>query len=328
MSTYIPDKMDGGNLMRAERHERKKRKGRRRIRWTSVLIVLFLLGGAAGLYAYLQYRSGVEASQQAVGEKPEEYPFEGRRDENGLTNILLLGSDSRKGEKARTDTIMIASYNPDKGTYKLASIMRDTYVSIPEHGENKINSAFAYGGPELVRQTIKENFDVELQYYAIVNFEGFVNVIDTAFPDGVEVEVEKQMSDNIDVTLEPGVQRLDGEHLLGYVRFRQDAVGDFGRVERQQKVIREVGNQFATFQTVPKLPKLVGVITPFVNTNLNARDMVSIGKGFLSKDSRNVETLRIPVENSYQDMRVSGAGLVLSIDLEQNREALKQFLYE
>jgi polyisoprenyl-teichoic acid--peptidoglycan teichoic acid transferase len=320
--------MDGGNLMRAERHEKKKRKGRRRIRWASVLLVFFLLVGAAGLYAYFQYQSGVAASEQDAGEKTEEYPFEGRRDDSGLTNILLLGSDSRDGEKARTDTIMIASYNPEKGTYKLASIMRDTYVSIPGHGQNKINAAFAYGGPELVRQSIKENFDVELQYYAIVDFQGFVNVIDTAFPEGVEVDVEKRMSDNIGVTLEPGLQKLDGEHLLGYVRFRQDAIGDFGRVERQQKVIKEVGNQFASFQTVPKLPKLVGVITPFVNTNLNTRDMLALGKGFLSKDSRNVETLRIPVKDSYQDMRVSGAGLVLSINLEQNRQALEQFLYE
>src|SRR5690606_27198972 len=157
--------------------------------------------------------------------------------------------DARGEERSRADTIMMAQYHPDKGTYKLISFMRDMYVDIPGHGKNKINAALALGGPELLRKTIKENFDVEIQYYSIIDFEGFVHLIDEAFPNGVEVEVEKRMSANIGVTLEPGLQRLDGEHLLGYVRFRQDAVGDFGRVERQQKVMKEVASQFTSFQT-------------------------------------------------------------------------------
>jgi polyisoprenyl-teichoic acid--peptidoglycan teichoic acid transferase len=238
----------------------------------------------------------------------------------------LIGSDARGKEASRSDTIMIASYNPDTESYKLTSIMRDTYVEIPGHGMNKINAAFALGGPELLRQTIKDNFDVSLQYYSIVDFEGFVRLIDEAFPEGVEVNVEKQMSKGIGVTLEPGVQRLDGKHLLGYVRFRQDAVGDFGRVERQQSVIKEVGKEFASIQTLPKLPKLVGVVTPFINTNMDTGDILSMGKGLISKDNRDIETMRIPVEGSYEDQRVSGAGAVLAIDLEANRQALEEFL--
>jgi LCP family protein required for cell wall assembly len=204
--------------------------------------------------------------------------------------------------------------------------MRDTYIGIPGHGSNKINTAFALGGPELLRQTIKENFDVDLEHYAIVDFQGFVQLIDTAFPNGVEVDVEKRMSANIDVTIEPGLQRLDGEHLLGYVRFRHDAVGDFGRVERQQKVIKEVGSQLASIQTVPKLPKLIGVVAPYINTNMGAGDMVYIGRGFISRESRNIDSLRIPVDQSYENQRISGAGAVLAIDLEKNKQALKDFL--
>ncbi|MBT2638950.1 LCP family protein [Bacillus sp. ISL-39] len=310
--------------MRSDRHQHKKRK--KRVRWSGIFLLLFILVGATALYSYMQYRSGVNDSEKAAEENKQEYHFNGESDRNGLTNILLIGSDARGNETSRADTIMIASYNPDTESYKLTSIMRDTYVEIPGHGKNKINSAFALGGPELLRKTIKENFDVSLQYYSIVDFEGFVRLVDEAFPEGVEVNVEKRMSEGIGVTLEPGVQRLDGKHLLGYVRFRQDAVGDFGRVERQQNVIKEVGKQFASIQTLPKLPKLVGVLTPFVNTNMDTGDIIFMGKGLISKDNRNIETMRIPVEGSFENQRVSGAGAVLVINFEENRTALQEFL--
>lgn len=310
--------------MRYERTQRKKKK--KRIRWSGVFLLLFLLIGALAIYSYFQYRAGVNDSAKDTDQNKQEYEFHGKRDKNGATNILLLGSDARAKEKARADTIMVASYNPDTGSYKLTSIMRDSYVSIPGYGDHKINSAFALGGPELLRQTIKENFEVDLQYYAIVDFEGFVRVVDEAFPEGVEVDVEKQMSANIGVTLNPGLQRLDGKHLLGYVRFRHDAVGDFGRVERQQNVIKEVGKQFASIQTLPKLPKLVGVVRPFVNTNMDTGDILFMGKGFLSKDNRNIDTMRIPIEGSYENQRVESDGAILAIDLEENRQALQEFL--
>jgi polyisoprenyl-teichoic acid--peptidoglycan teichoic acid transferase len=306
--------------LRADRYSKKHRKKRK---WFVSLLLLF---GLIAVYSYIQFQAGLEDSQKDAGEPKVEYTFDGNRDENGYTNILLLGSDARGEENSRADTIMIASYNPDKGTYKLASIMRDTYISIPNHGMNKVNTAFAFGGPELLRQTIKENFDVDLQYYAIVDFQGFVRLIDSAFPQGVEIEVEKSMSENIGVSLEPGVQTLDGEHLLGYVRFRQDAVGDFGRVERQQKVVKELGKQLASVQTIPKLPKLIGVVVPFINTNMDTGDILFMARGFLSEEGRNINTLRIPVENSYQNQRVSGAGAVLDIDLAENKKALNEFL--
>ncbi|MCM3586090.1 LCP family protein [Mesobacillus maritimus] len=309
--------------MRSDRHIGKKSKKRR---FSTAFIILFLLIGAVAFYSVIQYRQGLKGSQQEAGDTKEEYSFNGERDKNGYTNILLLGSDSRGEAVSRADTIMIASYNPDTGSYKLASIMRDTYVNIPGYGMNKINAAFAYGGPELLRQTIKENFEVDLKYYAILDFEGFVRLIDTAFPNGVEIDVEKSMSKDIGVTLEPGIQRLDGEHLLGYVRFRQDAVGDFGRVERQQKVIREIGGQLASVQTLPKLPKMVGVITPYINTNMDTGDVLYMARGFLSSDGRDVQTMRVPVENTFYNQRVSGAGAVLAIDLEANKQELNEFL--
>ncbi|HYK71602.1 MAG TPA: LCP family protein, partial [Pseudoneobacillus sp.] len=166
------------------------------------------------------------------------------------------------------------------------------------------------------------------QYYAIVDFQGFVHLIDEAFPKGVKVDVEKKMSEHIGVTLEPGEQYLDGEHLLGYVRFRHDAIGDFGRVERQQKVIKEVADQLTSIQKIPKLPKLVGVVKPFVNTNLNTTNILFMGKDFLSGDRGEIQTERIPVEGSYENRRIDGIGDVLWIDEEANKEALHEFIQQ
>ncbi|WP_425481182.1 LCP family protein [Metabacillus lacus] len=258
----------------------------------------------------------------------ETYEFDGKKDKNGSTNILLLGSDSRGEEKARTDTIMIAQFNSKNNTQKIVSIMRDTYVDIPGHGKNKINAAYAYGGPELLRKTIKQNFDVDLQYYTIVDFVGFQKAIDTAFPDGVEVNVEKRMSKNIGVTLEPGKQKLDGAHLLGYVRFRGDAVGDFGRVDRQQEVMKALADQLISVQGVTKIPKMAGVITPYVNTNLKTTDIVFMGTDALTGGAGNIDSLRIPVDGSFENKRYSGAGAVLDINTEKNKQALKEFLNE
>lgn len=309
--------------MRSERHQQQKKKKKKK--WKSIVLILFLIIAATLGYAYYQFKQGVSESKEKSDVQEQVYEFNGDKDRYGGTNVLLLGSDSRGEENARADTIMVAQYHPDKGTYKLISFMRDMYVDIPGRGKSRINTALAYGGPELLRKTIKENFDIDLQYYSIIDFDGFVHVIDEAFPSGVEIDVEKAMSANIGVSLEPGLQRLDGEHLLGYVRFRQDAVGDFGRVERQQKAMKEVASQFTSFQTLTKLPKLVGVITPYINTNMKTGDILYIGKDFVTGGSPDIETLRVPVDGTYENARINGAA-VLTIDLEQNKNEIQAFM--
>lgn len=318
--------------MRYERKQKKKRK------WKVILLALVVFVFTMFGYAFLQYNQGKSQSLKKIVEKkpqaqvqaqvPVVYSFKGKKDLYGDTNILLLGSDTRGKKGSRSDTIMIASYNENKGTFKLTSVMRDSYVSIPGDEKHKINAAFAYGGPELLRQTIKQNFGIDLQYYAIIDFEGFVQVINEAFPKGVKVNVEKKMSTNIGVTLKPGLQRLNGGQLLGYVRFRHDAIGDFGRVERQQKVMQLLGKQLMGFETLPKLPKLIGIITPYINTNMNTADILFMTKDFLTKSKENVPTLRIPVNHSFTGARIKGEGDVLAIDLKKNKQALNQFLSE
>ncbi|MGG0891797.1 LCP family protein [Cytobacillus horneckiae] len=310
------------DTLREDNFKRKKKK-KSRIFWTLILSFLTLLMLIAA-YAYFDYKNSLKKANTFTSVPQENYDFNGIDDDLGKTNVLLLGVDSRGEEASRSDTIMIAQYDPDTGKSKIASIMRDTYVDIPGFKKQKINAANALGGPELVRETIKANFNIDLQYYAMIDFKGFSKVIDVTFPDGIEVDVEKKMSKGIGVTLHPGVQSLNGDELLGYVRFRNDAQNDFGRVERQQEVIGKMAEEIYHVGNIAKLPKIVGTVQPFVNTNLKSTTLISLASSFLTKDS-SFENIRIPVDGTYSPVRYEGIGEVLEVNLEENQSALNEF---
>ncbi|MFJ7886500.1 LCP family protein [Lysinibacillus xylanilyticus] len=234
-----------------------------------------------------------------------------------------MGSDARD-EDGRSDSLMIAHYDQTTNDVKLVSIMRDTYVDIPGHGMNKINAAFAFGGPELVRKTIKQNFDIDVNYYALADFKGFPKIIDLLAPDGIEVDIPYEMSYGIGMTLHPGKQVLHGNELLGYVRFRHDRLSDFGRVERQQEVLTKVKEQIGV-SSLMNLPKLLGVADSYFDTNVDNKTILTIGKGIVNGKSKGMETLRIPVADSYEDKRTN-VGDVLDINLDKNKQALEEFL--
>ncbi|WP_423798493.1 LCP family protein [Neobacillus sp. SAB-20_R2A] len=308
-----------------ERMQRRKK----RVKWTRVILLIFLLMiGSVAAYATYQYKQGVSlaAGGKFKDDTKRAKAFQGENVKFGRINVLLLGSDSRGEEHARTDSIMIAHYDQDTHQSKLISIMRDTYVNIPGHGKQKINAAYAYGGPELLRQTIKENFDIDLNYYAIVDFEGFSKIADIIAPDGIEVDVPSKMSYGIGTTIEPGQQTLHGDKLLGYVRFRHDKLSDFGRVQRQQEVIGKLKDQAMSVGSILKLPKMLGVINPYVDTNLDTPTLLSLGKDLLTNQSNDIKTMRIPVDGSYTNEQFKNVGAVLSINLEQNKSALNEFL--
>jgi polyisoprenyl-teichoic acid--peptidoglycan teichoic acid transferase len=305
----------------------KKKKKLKIINVTFVILVLLL--GLSG-YIYYQYSQGLQqASGKSTVSASETTKTEFNGAETKLTdkiNILLLGVDSRGEEKSRTDTIMIAQYDPENQKAKLVSLMRDIYVEIPDKQSYKINTAYFLGGPELLRKTIKQNFDIDIHYYAVIDFKGFESVVDTLAPNGIEMDVEKRMSENIGVVLQPGLQNLNGKQLLGYARFRHDANGDFGRVERQQKVINALKDEAISINGVAKLPKLVGTIQPYIDTNLAGLDLLAVVKDFFLHPPADIETLTIPVEQSYTTESYEHAGSVLEIDFDENKQAIEQFL--
>jgi len=303
---------------RLDRKSKKKKRGRKVI--LVLLLLIFSLLGYAGFQFYSGYKMAGDDKLQ------EDYKFNGVKDKDGKVNVLLLGVDSRGEEKSRTDTMMLAQIDPKTNETKLVSFMRDIYVEIPGYQNYKLNTAFYLGGPELLRKTIKHNFDIDIQYFMVVDFKGFEQSVDVLAPDGIEMDVEKAMSENIGVSLQPGVQNLNGKELLGYARFRADAEGDFGRVERQQKVINALKDEVLSIGGVTKLPKMAGSIQPYIQTNMSKLDQISIAKDILLSNSSDMDKLTIPVEGSYGFGSYSGVGSVLDINFEENIQALKDFL--
>jgi len=282
-----------------------------------------------GIFHVIQYiEETMKAFNQPLKKVESNYSFKGEKKihKTDEVNVLLLGSDSRGEEQARTDTIMIAHYNSKTHKVKLISLMRDMYVSIPDHGQQKLNAAYSIGGPDLLRETIKQNFGLDLQYYAIVDFKGFEKAVDLLVPNGIEVDIPYEMSYGIGMTLAAGTQILHGNELLGYVRFRHDRLSDFGRIQRQQEIISKIKDEAVSLNSVANLPKLLGILHTYVDTNLETTTLLKIGKDLLTNKSGDIEALRIPEDDSFQNNRYDGIGEVLEVDLNQNKEKLKEFL--
>ncbi|MBF2469095.1 LCP family protein [Listeria welshimeri] len=306
------------------RHSQKRKARKGRI-FVTILIALLILVGVVAVIGYFQYQSSLKEAQN--DSKLKEYKFNGVKADGDAINVLLIGSDSRGADQGRSDSLMIAHYNTKTNTPKLVSIMRDTYVDIPGHGKNKINAAYSYGGPELVRQTIKENFGVDVEYYVVANFEGFPKIVDTLAPEGIKINAEKDMSKNIDVSIKKGEQVMDGKTLLQYARFRKDAEGDFGRIRRQQQVLEALKEQALDVGDVTKIPDVIGKLQGYSSTNIPNGTLMSIGADFLLGKTKTMEKFAIPVEGKWHNERIEGSGSVLRLDdMAANAQALQDFL--
>lgn len=280
-----------------------------------------------GLYTSIQYIEGsIKTLKQPLKKAEGKRTFQGEEKQlDSPVNVLLLGSDSRGEEQARTDTIMVAHYNPKTHKIKMISLMRDMLVAVPGHGQQKLNAAYTYGGPELLRETIKNHFGLDLHYYAIIDFEGFEKAVDLLVPNGLEIDVAQEMSHGIGMTIEQGKQQLHGKELLGYVRFRHDRLSDFGRVQRQQEVMTKLKDEALGLQSVVKLPELLDLLHTYIDTNIDSPTLLSIGTDLLTKESE-IETLRIPEDGSFQNIKDEEHGAVLDVDFQTNEELLHTFL--
>lgn len=309
---------------RSERAAHTVKKKRLRKRGLIPLIILLLLAGGA-LYIYFSYQSGLDIAK-GNGVEQKAHEFNGVDDNDGKKNILLLGADREVDGSQRTDVIMIAQYDYMQKDMKLVSLMRDIYVDIPGYQNYKINSVYSLGGVELLRQTISQNFGIEVEEYAVVDYAAFESVVDVINKDGIPIDVEKDMSAKIDTELEKGPQRLGGSDLLAYARFRHDDEGDFGRVRRQQQVIDAVKDEAVSIGNILKLPKIAGTGMGHVNTSMSDGEMYRMMASFLLRGDKDIDTLTLPMENTYQFMDTPHAGNVIDLDFEANNQKLHDFL--
>lgn len=247
-----------------------------------------------------------------------------------VKNILLIGQDRRVGAsetRARSDTVIICSINEETNKITLTSLMRDMYVPIPGYYDNRFNSAFAYGGIELLDQTIEEDFGIRLDGNVEVDFEGFLDVMGLIAPLEIELKDYEVGYMNSGTTwgLHTGVNSLNAEQLLRYARMRYVGRADWERTERQRRVLTAAFNK-ARGRSFAELTDLVDAALPCLRTDLSNMEILSYIYTVLSHKMTIGETYRLPVEGTYTAEKIWGMD-VLVPDLEANSEYLHQYIY-
>ena len=310
------------NLFKRKPKNPYEQKPKKKRSWKRILVMILvaLLG-----YSVIAFGVGnIAAKTDSSMPKMETQEFNGAASENGSKNILLLGSDTRDNISGRSDSMMVLQVD-GRGKPKLVSFMRDMYVNIPGVGENKLNAAYAYGGADLVRQTLKENFGIDCRYYAMVDFQTFEKGVDALFPRGVQIDAEKDMSAYIDEPITKGPQRMNGHTLLNYARFRMDEEGDFGRVRRQQQVMQSVFGQLKNPLVLLRGPYAAGKIWGYLSTDMP--NTFVLGNLFnFAKAVGGIERLTLPVDGSWSYIDTANAGSALAVDTAQNAQAVQDFL--
>lgn len=310
------------NLFKRKPKNPYEQKPKKKRSWKRILVMILvaLLG-----YSVIAFGVGnIAAKTDSSMPKMETQEFNGAASENGSKNILLLGSDTRDNISGRSDSMMVLQVD-GRSKPKLVSFMRDMYVNIPGVGENKLNAAYAYGGADLVRQTLKENFGIDCRYYAMVDFQTFEKGVDALFPSGVQIDAEKDMSAYIDEPITKGPQRMNGHTLLNYARFRMDEEGDFGRVRRQQQVMQSVFGQLKNPLVLLRGPYAAGKIWGYLSTDMP--NTFVLGNLFnFAKAVGGIERLTLPVDGSWSYIDTANAGSALAVDTAQNAQAVQDFL--
>ncbi|MFU0824679.1 LCP family protein [Clostridium sp.] len=293
------------------------------------IVVIFLsLGG----YLYLSFRYNSYINDRYGQGNEGNY-----KEVDGITNILLLGSDARTlDEQARADAILILSIDNIHKNLKLVSIMRDSYVKIPGHGEQKINHAYSIGGVELLTQTIEENFNIRLDNYSIINFNGFQQLIDSI--GGLDLDVSSIEMNEMNkfipevnpedphLVQNPGLQHLDGQQVLSYARIRKVGNGDYDRTKRQREVISAIIDKLKD-TNILKYPLVASKLFPYIKTNTDIGEILNYAYTVYKINNFTPEQILIPVPEITESKILKNKGWVLLMDIEQNAKIMNDFIF-
>ena len=260
--------------------------------------------------------------------------------DDDVTNILLIGSDTRKkGGSGRSDAMIIVSINKKKKTITATSILRDIYLKIPGKKNNRINAAYALGGAGLLMDTIEQNFKIKVDRFVSVDFYAFREIVDAV--GGITLDVTdkevpiinkyieelnrlKGQDEALDKLIGPGTYLLNGKQTLGYVRNRYIGT-DFARTARQREVLEKIFNGVKGL-SLAKLNGLMNEILPEVTTNLTEGEIFSLILSLPTYASYELQQLTVPVSNSYKNLRINKMA-VLGIDFEKNIKEIHSKIY-
>ncbi|ABR47246.1 cell envelope-related transcriptional attenuator [Alkaliphilus metalliredigens QYMF] len=224
--------------------------------------------------------------------------------------MLIYGISARKqlGDMGRSDTMMLALVDPNEMEISLISIPRDAYVQIPGYRMDKINGAYPRGGSELMMKTIEEWLDIQVNSFASINFQGFVDLVDLV--NGIKVEVSRKMeyddpADGTRIRLYPGEQVLDGKNALDFVRFRQSNDGrhasDYDRMLRQQEALQALAGKKTSVRTLTRAFDMMNILSENVQTSLTPGELEKLIRIFLSFKPEDLQTTSIQGEGYYHN---------------------------
>ena len=227
-----------------------------------------------------------------------EVPFAPRKQ-----NILILGIDSNgQGTDmwagTRSDTILIVNIDPKTHSIKAISIPRDSKVYLPENkGIQKINSAHALGGVNLVKKTLKETFGIRIDKYILIHDEAVEKIVDAL--GGIPIYVEKRMlyhdyAGKLHIDLQKGNTILNGRQAVGYLRYRKDGLGDIGRTHRQQWFMKSLFEKLHSPQTIAKIPEVLNIANSYVKTDMSFYELSQYATLARSIDKNKIEIATLP----------------------------------
>lgn len=242
-----------------------------------------------------------------------------------IVNIMLVGQDRREGENYRTrsDAMILCTFNKQNKTITLTSFMRDMYVAIPGYNSSKMNAAYQWGGMKLLRETMMENFGVQVDAFIEVDFSGFQKVVDAV--GGVTISLNKaeveHLNSNYGYKLVVGNNHLNGSQALNYSRIRYVGNSDFERTERQRRVVNAIIDKCKN-ASFSQLNNLLNNILPLVATDMSNSQILSYAVDlFPILSGSSIVQQRIPINGSYTFEWVGNLDVVLP-DIDLNRQFL------
>lgn len=223
-------------------------------------------------------------------------------EQHGTLNLLVLGIDELESVH-RSDTIILARIDLDTKKASVMSIPRDTRVMIKGHKQHqKLNHAYAYGGIELLRDTVINLTGVPINYYLIVNYDTFPKIVDAV--GGVDINVEKRMrytdkAQGLSIDFYPGMQHMNGKQGLKYVRFRMDAMGDIGRMKRQQEFAKAFIKKLESPAIISRLPELIELVLSEIKTDLPTKSALSLAAQLKDMTLKDINFFTMPGDAAY-----------------------------
>ena len=260
--------------------------------------------------------------------------------EDHVKNYLIFGIEEFGGAR-NTDAIMIGSVNTKDNTVKLTSLLRDSYVEIPGYKPHKLNSAYSKGGINLLIETIEKNYKIHIDGYASVNFEAFEKLVDSL--GGVTIELGEEeaaylnrtnyISDKANRNVQAGINKLNGNQVMGYVRVRKvktlgGANNDYDRVVRQQRALKAMFDSAKSPKNLVRIVPISKQALSNVTTDLSQKQIEMVMKAFFENNSKDLETLRIPVDGAFDSpKKYNGIGYPIILDWDTNRIEMYKFIF-